>query len=182
MSHTWKAAALVVVLGACSSESAAPETDTEGANGGGVGGSEMTDSLPLSGDDVTPDDGANGGSEAGTDTGTPPLGAFTRFTDPISGFSTDEVHDADREIVRFDPSRGAMVLAATGDAVSGWTTNVTDLSWSGSRVAFRVRFGTEQGVPRAYFTETGSGTICNLNISGPERLTIFGTNEPPPQN
>ncbi len=181
MSHTWKAAALVAVLCACSSENAAPGADADGANGGG-GGSEMTDSLPLAGDDVTRDDGSNDASETGADAETTAAATFTRFTDPSSGFSTDEVHDADREVVRFDPSLEAMVWAATGDAVSGWTTNGTDLSWSRSGVAFRVRFGTEQGEPRAYFTETRSGTICNLNISAPEQLSIFGTDEPPPRN
>jgi hypothetical protein len=185
MSHTWKAAALVAVLGACSSENGAPQGGEDSANGGGGGsgaGPETTDSLPLAGDDVTRGGGTADASEAGSDPDSSAAGAFTRFTDPSSGFSTDEVRDVDREVVRFDARLGAMVWAATGDAVSGWTTSSADLSWSRSGVAFRVRFGTEQGERRAYFTETGSGTICNLNILGPEQLTIFGTNEPPPQD
>jgi hypothetical protein len=101
------------------------------------------------------------------------------FTDPETGFMTPDVHDATREIVRFDAARGAMVSAATGDSVSGWMTDGNDLGPSRS---FRVRFGSEGGEPRAYFTETGNGTICNIVLSGPEQLQIFGTSERPPRN
>jgi hypothetical protein len=99
------------------------------------------------------------------------------FRDPGSSFVTTDVYDATREIVRFDAERQAMVSAATGDSVSGWMTDGNDLGPFGS---FRVRFGTEGGERRAYFTETGNGTICNIVLSGPEMLSIFGTSERPP--
>jgi hypothetical protein len=99
------------------------------------------------------------------------------FRDPDSAFSTVDVYDATREIVHFDAAREAMVSAATGDSVSGWMTNGNDLGPLGS---FRVRFGTEGGERRAYFTETGNGTICNIELRGPELLDIYGTSERPP--
>jgi len=105
---------------------------------------------------------------------------FVAFVEASSAFSTNEVFDADRERVRFDATRAAMVASANGDSVSGWTTAGNDLRWTGSSVAFRVRFGTESGERRAFFTEAASGTICNLSIDGPDSLSIRGTNELPP--
>lgn len=55
-----------------------------------------------------------------------------------------------------------------------------ELDWARSGIPFRVRFGTEEGERRAYFTEAGPGTICNLTFLGPEQLSIFGTRELPP--
>jgi hypothetical protein len=73
-----------------------------------------------------------------------------------------------------------MVWSVNGDAVSNWSTNGNDLAWSRSGVAFRVRFGTEAGERRAFFTETDRGTICNLSITAPETLSIRATSEMPP--
>jgi hypothetical protein len=101
------------------------------------------------------------------------------FADPDTGFMTGDVYDATREIVRFDAEREAMVAVATGDSVSGWGTDGNDLGPFGS---FRVRFGSEGGQRRAYFTETGNGTICNLVLTGPEMLDIYATSEQPPMN
>lgn len=106
-------------------------------------------------------------------------GVFATFTDESTGFATDAVHDADRQIVHFDAARGAMVFDASGEAVEGWAVSGEDLSWSGFAVEFRVRFGTEEGERRAYFTETAVGTICNLRLAG-GRLGISGTSERPP--
>jgi hypothetical protein len=105
---------------------------------------------------------------------------FVTFSDPDSNFQTEDVRDADRQLMHFDAAGKALVWADNGDRVSGWVTQRNDLSWSGSGVQFRVRFGTEAGEPRAFFTETGSGTICNLEVSAPEQLSIFGTSELPP--
>jgi hypothetical protein len=105
---------------------------------------------------------------------------FIVFIEAATGFMTDEVHDADREIVHFDAARDAMVSPESGDAVSGWSVSGADLRWSRSGVPFRVRFGSEEGERRAYFTEAGPGTICNLSVAGPDVLFISGTNETPP--
>jgi hypothetical protein len=73
-----------------------------------------------------------------------------------------------------------MVSDASGDAVGGWSVTGNDLRWSRNGGAFRVRFGTEGGERRAYFTEAGPGTICNLTLVGPDMLFISGTRETPP--
>ena len=116
-----------------------------------------------------------------------PLGAadagsavFVAFVDEATGFQTLDVHDATREIVHFDAARGAMVSADGSAAVSGWGTDGNALSWSRSSIGFRVRFGTELGERRAFFTEDAAGTICDLRLSGPEQLGISGTSERPP--
>lgn len=112
---------------------------------------------------------------------TPPPGpGLVSFVEPESGFSTSDVYDADREIVHFDAELGAMIWSASGDAVSGWAVSGADLSWEGSGVAFRVRFGSEGGEPRAYFTERDRGTLCNLDIAAPDELSIRATSETPP--
>jgi hypothetical protein len=110
----------------------------------------------------------------------PEASPYVAFIDCTTGFRTDEVHDVDREIVHFDAALQAMVSAASGDSVGGWTVAGADLDWSRSGVSFRVRFGTEAGERRAYFTEAGPGTICNLNVAGPDVLYISGTSETPP--
>jgi hypothetical protein len=103
--------------------------------------------------------------------------AIVVFVDEATGFTTTDVYDATREIVRFDAERQSMISAATGDSVSGWMTDGNALGPVGS---FRVRFGSEAGQRRAYFTETGNGTICDLVLSGPETLDIYATSERPP--
>jgi hypothetical protein len=126
--------------------------------GAGSGG-EITDALPLA-----PDGSA----------------IVAVFTD-ASGFMTDAVYDADREIVHFDTASGAMLDAATGEAVGGWTVAGAELSWVGSNVLFQVRFGTEGGERRAYFTERREpGTICNLRFPGGGALFISATSQVPP--
>lgn len=112
------------------------------------------------------------------DDGMPP--AFVTFIDDASGLRTEEVHDASREVVRFDAVHGSMVALDSGYAVSGWLATGSDLSWTRSGIEFRVRFGTEQGERRAFFTETLAGTICDLRLSAPEQLGISGTRETPP--
>jgi hypothetical protein len=106
--------------------------------------------------------------------------AFVAFVDEATGFQTSDVHDATREVVRFDAALAAMVSPDGSAAVSGWTSTGNELSWSASRVPFRVSFGTEQGERRAFFTEAGTGTICDLRLYGPEQLGISGTREYPP--
>jgi hypothetical protein len=123
-------------------------------------GSEVTDALPLAPD----------GSAA----------ALALFMD-ASGFMTDAVFDADREIVHFDVNGGTMLDAATGESVSGWTIDGAELDWVGSNVPFQVRFGSEDGQRRAYFTERREpGTICNLRFPGGGSLFISATSQLPP--
>lgn len=109
-----------------------------------------------------------------------PSPALVSFVDPESGFSTQNVHDVDRQVIHFDSEQNAMIWGADGTAVSGWSTSGNELRWNRGG-GFRVRFGTEEGERRAYFTESGPGTICNLDIRGPEQLVISASRETPPQ-
>jgi len=105
---------------------------------------------------------------------------FVTFVDPSSGFETQRVRDADRDVVFFDQESQAMVWSPNDDEVSGWMTDGNELRWDRSSVAFRVRFGTEAGNRRAFFTETDAGTLCDLEIRAPEQLSISATSQTPP--
>ncbi|MBI1826805.1 MAG: hypothetical protein HY287_11165 [Planctomycetes bacterium] len=96
------------------------------------------------------------------------------FTDSVSGFSTQDVRDVDNEIVHFDPNRMSIIYVATGTEyqIGSWPVNGNFLGFGGF---FQVRFGTVLGEYRAYFTETGSGTICNFVVT-PTNFSIFATN------
>lgn len=147
------AAGWLVSLAACSSSDSDPPS-----------GSEQTSANPLLPTASSAEDPA-----------------FAVFVDPDTGVRLQDVYDADREIVHFDFQRQAMVSAASGDAVSGWVTDGNDLRWNRGG-SFRVRFGSEAGEARGYFTEAGPGTICNLSIRGPEQLSISATSETPPHS
>ena len=109
------------------------------------------------------------------------LAAMAVFDDPDSDFSTIEVHDVDRQVFYFDAEAQAMVRADTGDGASGWMNDGNDLASRGVFGRFMIRFGTEEGQRRAYFTEVDPPTICNLELNAPEQLQIYATSERPPQ-
>jgi hypothetical protein len=191
MSHVWISVILLPSLIGCSgAESSRGPSDQGGSGMARVGtagaqpdndtgsDAENTEVLPLgAGAPGVPEPGEQPSAEPATDT-TP--GRFVTFVDATSGFRTSEVHDADREVVFFDPALEAMVWGETGDAVAGWNTSGSDLSWNRSGIAFQVRFGTEDGERRAYFTEADRATICDLSITAPDALAIRATSETPP--
>jgi len=102
-----------------------------------------------------------------------PCGTFAAFTDSVSGFATSDVRDVDNEIINFNPTRMSIVYVSSGAEyqVGSWPVNGNFLGNGGF---FQVRFGTVLGEHRAYFTETGSGTICNFVVT-PTTLSIFAT-------
>jgi hypothetical protein len=81
------------------------------------------------------------------------------FSDPSSTFMTSDVRDVQGQIVRFDMANHALIWAATDRSFSGYPVTGY-LIGSG----FQVRFGTEAGERRAYFTETGPATICDIDV------------------
>ncbi len=89
---------------------------------------------------------------------------YVAFVEPGTGFMTDAVHDADDEVVHFESRLGVMVSGTTGETIAGWEADADGggLRWSRSSIRFQVRFGTDAGERRAYFTEAGPGTICDL--------------------
>ena len=102
---------------------------------------------------------------------------FAVFMDPGSDFQTSDVRDVDNEIVRFDTTEDALLWTATDLLFDGW---VVDGNFLGAGRPYQVRFGTVSGERRAYFTETGRGTICELSVVNNE-LFIAPTNLLPPQ-
>jgi hypothetical protein len=99
------------------------------------------------------------------------------FSDPNSTFSTSEVRDVQDQIVRFDTVTNSLIWI-DGRAFAGYPV-------SGNFVrqdhGFQVRFGTKNGERRAYFTETTSATICDIEVTGGQ-LVISATNVPVPEN
>jgi hypothetical protein len=94
------------------------------------------------------------------------------FQDPTSTFLTSDVRDVDGQIVRFDKASNSLIWAADNRSFSGYPV---DGNFIRTDRAFQVRFGTENGDRRAYFTETVAETICDIQVSGAQ-LLILPTN------
>lgn len=126
-----------------------------------------TTNVPTNGDM----DDASGG-DAHDDVVAP---MFAVFEDPQTGFKTSDLYDSDGEIVRFNLAGDTLIFAADGTEQTGWHVNGLYLDRNS---AFLVRFGTEHGQPRAYFTETGPATICDIQVQDgvififPTELTV----------
>jgi hypothetical protein len=97
------------------------------------------------------------------------------FTDPTTGQATSDVRDVDEQVMRFETPSGVLIWVADGSRHTGWPVSGQFLD---SARQYQVRFGSRSGQRRAYFTETGSGTICNLEVSGGQ-LRISATSERP---
>ncbi len=83
------------------------------------------------------------------------------FVDPDSDFATSDVRDVDEEIVRFDNSAKTIIWAADGTAFDAGSWEVDGLFLDAGHV-FQARFGTKDGQRRAYFIETATETICQI--------------------
>ena len=94
------------------------------------------------------------------------------FTDPDSDFLTTDVRDVDEEIVQFNAVENTLVWVADNIAFDSWDVSGNFL---GAARQFQVRFGTKDGEGRAYFTETGPATICDIFVENTS-LRIFPTN------
>ena len=101
------------------------------------------------------------------------------FFDPDSEFSTTDVRDVNEEIVRFDGTTKAIIWVAD-DLVFDEGAWETDGNFLGAGRRFQVRFGTVDGERRAYFTETGPATICDISVEQGQ-LRIAATNVLVPQ-
>lgn len=100
---------------------------------------------------------------APTPTPTPVPLQLVEFVDSATGFSTSDVRDVQGQIVRFDRANNALIWAADGRSFPGYPV---DGDFVRSDRFFQVRFGTEDGARRAYFTETVNTTICDVEIVG----------------
>jgi hypothetical protein len=103
-----------------------------------------------------------GGSDPSPTTPSPAPVQLAVFSDPASSsFTTSDVRDAQRQIVRFDVANNALIWGADGRSFPGFPVN--GLFVRADRF-FQVRFGTEEGERRAYFTEAVATTICDVEI------------------
>lgn len=101
---------------------------------------------------------------------------FAQFTDPESDFSTNDIQDVDGETIKIRLSNQAIVYQDGREFQEGaWTVDGNFLAGG----SFQVRFGSEGGVQKAYFTETGPATICDFQVNG--SFQIFPTSETVPQ-
>jgi len=89
---------------------------------------------------------------------------------------TPDVRDVNEQIVQFDTANNALIWKADGRSFPGYP--ISGLFIRADR-AFQVRFGTKDGERRAYFTETGPATICDIEVVNGV-LTILPTNVPVP--
>ena len=96
----------------------------------------------------------------GSPTSPPPTLTLALFMDPVGGFSTSDVRDSEGEVVRFTVD-GLLVWPPTMATFSGFPVAG---NFIGPTQGFEVRFGTEGGQRRAYFTERGPGTICDIDL------------------
>lgn len=99
------------------------------------------------------------------------------FSDPDSEFTTSDVRDIDEQIVQFDGVAKTMIWVDGNIEFPGWAVEGNLL---GETQFFQVRFGTKDGEQRAYFTETGTATICNIEVPN-GALSITATSTPVPQ-
>ena len=130
----------------------------------GCGGSSSTPTTPSSAAPAT--------------VPTPGPVQLAMFRDPSSEFSTSDVRDVQGEIVRFDVTGNTLIWAADGRSFAGYP--VSD-NFLGAAKNFQVRFGTEAGERRAYFTETVATTLCDVEVVGgqlrvtPSSVTVPGS-------
>jgi hypothetical protein len=92
-----------------------------------------------------------------------PAPVLAVFTDAATGFSTSDIRDVQDQIVRFDTANNRLIWAADGRSFSGYPVSG---NFIGASRMFQVRFGTKNGEHRAYFTETGPATICDIEVIG----------------
>lgn len=140
-----------------------------------VGGDDKNEKVAPSDDDM-PEDDMPGDDMPGDDM--PVDDDLVVVEDPASGFSTTDVFDSDREILRFDAALRQMIWVKDGQRFDGWEVSKSNTLSNGF---FTIRFGSENGKPMAYFTETTPPTICDIIVSN-GRMSIFSTPETVPQN
>ena len=135
---------------------------------GACGGGGSTPTAPTAANPTTP--------TPPTPPATPTMLAV--FKDPASSFSTSDVRDAQGRVVRFDIPTNSLVWTADGRMFTGYP--VLDTYYIRLDKFFQVRFGTNNGEQRAYFTEAGRGTLCDIQVVG-SGVVITATDLPVPK-
>jgi hypothetical protein len=103
--------------------------------------------------------GACSDGDSPTSPTTTPTLTLASFMDPRGG-STNDVRDSEGDVVRFTVD-GLLVWPPTMATFGGFPVAGNLI---GPTQGFEIRFGTEGGQRRAYFTERGPGTICDIDL------------------
>lgn len=131
----------------------------------------MNDNASNDNGDEDANQNANGDVE-------PASARLVVFADPDSDFTTTEIYDVEGEVVEFNAADEAMIWTADDSSFDGWPVERELFFHEGF---FQIRFGSENGEMKAYFTEAVNETICDIqNIGG--RLQIFPSKVFVPQN
>jgi hypothetical protein len=96
------------------------------------------------------------------------------FHDTVSGISTPDVRDVDRQVVNFDTNNNTLIWTSGNLTFPGYTVSGDNINGT-----FQVRFGMENGERRAYFTETARAFLCNVEVVNGQ-LSITPTDVPVP--
>jgi hypothetical protein len=118
----------------------------------------------------------------------PSVGAPVVFTDPMTGFSTSSVNDAQGHVVQFTTANELIWIDGTrlpGHQVDGpghrLTGNVAPEA--SCQCWFVVRFGASNGERRAYLTgdvgHSNPGTVVDLEIMGTALVASWSDRFPP---
>ncbi len=100
------------------------------------------------------------------------------FTDEATGFETSDVYDVDDDIVQFDTTAMSIIWKEDGRV---FQEGVWDIDGNLLRGGFfHVLFGNAEGERRAYFTETATETICDIEPAG-DSVIITPTDQVVPQ-
>jgi hypothetical protein len=113
--------------------------------------------------------------------------AIVTFTDRVSRTTTPEARDANGDIVQFTRA-GELMWMADGTRFQGYRWPVKDDHYIlapsiCSYCAYEIRFGTEDGVRRAFVTldrgENNPGTVVDLKVVNGELVTTETSAGPP---
>jgi hypothetical protein len=129
----------------------------------------------VPGDTESMDDGMTGDEDVNSNGDASASRTLAVFEDPDSDFTTDTVRDVDGETMQFDTTTGRLIWLADDSEHAGWNVRGNALN-----TGFQVRFGTEEGERRAYFTEVDPPTLCDLSVVG-AFLSIRSTTVEVPQ-
>ena len=111
----------------------------------------------------------------------PTTSSIAVFTDPLTGFSTSDVHDVQGDIVRFNLA-DELIWVADDIRFAEFIVEGTFISYHhrGDKL-FQVRFGTTDSERRAYLSwPDDRRTIVDLSVDARRDLKIVETAVPVP--
>lgn len=103
---------------------------------------------------------------------------FAVFTDPETGFTTTVVYDSNRDTAQFRVTDDSVVFQdGMAYDIGEWEVNGNILD---AEQFFQVRFGTEDGERRAFFTETEMpDVVCDFFVEDGDFQMVPSTHPVP---